>query len=169
MRPIMDFLYAVPLRELSTPFPKALVKQGHKIALSSPEGGIGQINEWFLDNVASEKIHVSTPVEGLTRESQMWRVSYAGGSILVDSVIMIARARHMSTHYTELATRGPIIIGRRSPQPGTGRKWLGFNTPIKDMSDIGFVPLRKTGQMRIAGRHKTGGRLFLPSRVECCS
>ncbi len=30
MRPIMDFLYAVPLRELSTPFPKALMKHGTK-------------------------------------------------------------------------------------------------------------------------------------------
>ena len=120
MRPIMDFLYAVPLRELSTPFPKALMKQGHKIALSSPQGGIGQISEWFLDNVSPDKIHVSTPVEGLTRESQMWRVSYAGGSILVDSVIIATEAfvaanllqehlsedafnRLMSTHYTEYA------------------------------------------------------------------
>ena len=97
-----------------------MVKQGHKIALSSPEGGIGQINEWFLDNVSPEKIHVSTPVEGLTRENQMWRVSYAGGSILVDSVIIATEAfiaadllkehvsedayhRLMSTHYTEYA------------------------------------------------------------------
>ena len=120
MRPIMDFLYAVPLRELSTPFPKALIKQGHKIALSSPEGGIGQINDWFLDGVSTDKIHLSTPVEGLTREDQAWRVSYSGGTVLVDSVIIATEAfiaaellkEHvsedayhglMSTHYTEYA------------------------------------------------------------------
>ena len=117
MRPIMDFLYAVPLRELSTPFPKALIKQGHKISLSSPEGGIGQINEWFLDNVSAENPCLD-PVKKLTREGQMWRVSYVGGSILVDKVIAVifiaaellkehvsedAYDRLMSTHYTEYA------------------------------------------------------------------
>lgn len=158
MRPIMDFLYAVPLRELSTPFPKALMKQGHKIALSSPEGGIGQINEWFLDNVSPEKIHVSTPVEGLTRENQMWRVSYVGGSILVDSVIIATEAfiaadllkehvsedayhRLMSTHYTEYAH---VAVGYDEDP------WPDYPTDI--VLPVGEGGIRNVGAMVLHGR-----------------
>jgi len=158
MRPIMDFLYAVPLRELSTPFPKALIKQGHKISLSSPEGGIGQINEWFLDNVSSEKIHVSTPVEKLTREGQMWRVSYASGSILVDKVIIATEAfiaaellkehvsedacnRLMSTHYTEYAH---VAVGYDEDP------WPDYPTDI--VLPVGEGGVRNVGAMVLHGR-----------------
>lgn len=158
MRPIMDFLYAVPLRELSTPFPKALIKQGHKISLSSPEGGIGQINEWFLDNVSSEKIHVSTPVEKLTREGQMWRVSYASGSILVDKVIIATEAfiaaellkehvsedacdRLMSTHYTEYAH---VALGYDEDP------WPDYPTDI--VLPVGEGGVRNVGAMVLHGR-----------------
>ncbi|MEE3058512.1 MAG: FAD-dependent oxidoreductase, partial [Pseudomonadota bacterium] len=158
MRPIMDFLYAVPLRELSTPFPKALIKQGHKISLSSPEGGIGQINEWFLDNVSSEKIHVSTPVEKLTREGQMWRVSYASGSILVDKVIIATEAfiaaellkehvsedacdRLMSTHYTEYAH---VAVGYDEDP------WPDYPTDI--VLPVGEGSVRNIGAMVLHGR-----------------
>jgi oxygen-dependent protoporphyrinogen oxidase len=158
MRPIMDFLYAVPLRELSTPFPQALMKQGHKIALSSPEGGIGQINEWFLDNVSSDKIHVSTPVEGLTREGQMWRVFYPGGSILVDSIIIATEAfiaaellkahvsedayhRLMSTHYTEYAH---VAVGYDEDP------WPDYPTDI--VLPVGEGGVRNVGAMVLHGR-----------------
>ena len=158
MRPIMDFLYAVPLRELSTPFPKALMKQGHKIKLSSPQGGIGQINEWFLDNVSSDKIHVSTAVEGLTRESQMWRVSYQGGSVLVDSVIIATEAfiaadllkahvsedayhRLMSTHYTEYAH---VAVGYDEDP------WPDYPTDI--VLPVGEGGVRNVGAMVLHGR-----------------
>ncbi len=158
MRPIMDFLYAVPLRELSTPFPKALIKQGYKISLSSPEGGIGQINEWFLDNVSSEKIHVSTPVEKLTREGQMWRVSYANGSILVDKVIIATEAfiaaellkehvsedacdRLMSTHYTEYAH---VALGYDEDP------WPDYPTDI--VLPVGEGGVRNVGAMVLHGR-----------------
>ena len=158
MRPIMDFLYAVPLRELSTPFPKALIKQGHKISLSSPEGGIGQINEWFLDNVSAEKIHVSTPVKKLTREGQMWRVSYVGGSILVDKVIVATEAfiaaellkehvpedaydRLISTHYTEYAH---VAVGYDEDP------WPDYPTDI--VLPVGEGGVRNVGAMVLHGR-----------------
>ena len=158
MRPIMDFLYAVPLRELSTPFPKALMKQGHKIKLSSPQGGIGQINEWFLANVSPDKIHVSTAVEGLTRESQMWRVSYQGGSVLVDSVIIATEAfiaadllkahvsddayhRLMSTHYTEYAH---VAVGYDEDP------WPDYPTDI--VLPVGEGGVRNVGAMVLHGR-----------------
>ena len=158
MRPIMDFLYAVPLRQLSTPFPKALLKQGHKIALSSPEGGIGQINEWFLDTVPPEKIHVSTPVESLTRENQMWLLSYAGGRILVDSVIIATEAfiaadllkehvsedayhRLMSTHYTEYAH---VAVGYDEDP------WPDYPTDI--VLPVGEGGVRNIGAMVLHGR-----------------
>lgn len=158
MRPVMDFLYAVPLRELSTPFPKALIKQGHKIALSSPEGGIGQINEWFLDNVSPDKIHVSTPVEDLMRENQMWRVSYSGGSILVDSIIVATEAfiaadllkgqvtkdihdRLMNTHYTEYAH---VAVGYEKDP------WPDYPTDI--VLPVGEGGVRNVGAMVLHGR-----------------
>jgi oxygen-dependent protoporphyrinogen oxidase len=158
MRPIMDFLYAVPLRELSTPFPKALMKQGHKIALSSPEGGIGQINDWFLDGVSSDKIHLSTPVEGLTREDQAWRVSYNGSSVLVDRVIIATEAfiaaellkehvsedayhRLTSTHYTEYAH---VAVGYDEDP------WPDYPTDI--VLPVGEGGVRNVGAMVLHGR-----------------
>ncbi|MBK6657500.1 MAG: FAD-dependent oxidoreductase [Proteobacteria bacterium] len=81
MRPIVDFLYAVPLRELSTPFPKAIIQQAWKLALSVPPGGIGQVSEWLVESLPGESIHLPARSSGLSATASDGGCSHMAGTM----------------------------------------------------------------------------------------
>jgi oxygen-dependent protoporphyrinogen oxidase len=158
MRPIMDFLYAVPLRELSTPFPKAVIQQAHKLALSVPPEGIGQVSEWFTEKLPQDRIHLCSPVENLQRVNGQWHVFANGQSYEADALVIAteaftaanllqgyidddATARLISTPYTEYAH--VAIAYEKNPWP---------DYPVDLVLPVGVGGVRNVGAMVLHGR-----------------
>ncbi|MGD9663310.1 MAG: FAD-dependent oxidoreductase, partial [Porticoccaceae bacterium] len=65
IRPLFDFLYAVPPSWLSTPFPIAIIQQALKMKLSVPPKGPGQVSEWLIESSKNLQLHLSSPVENI--------------------------------------------------------------------------------------------------------
>ena len=158
MRPIMDFLYAVPLRELSTPFPKAIIQQAHKLGLSVPPEGIGQVSEWLIDSIPEDRIHLSSPVERLERRGEGLSVFAHGESYECDAIVIATEAftaaklleghvgedvnaRLMSTPYTEYAH--VAIAYDKDPWP---------DSPVDMVLPVGVGGTRDVGAMVLHGR-----------------
>jgi len=158
MRPIMDFLYAVPLRQLSTPFPKAFIKQAHKISLSTPPQGIGQINDWLLEHMPPENVHLSAPVERIARDGDGWQVYVNGHAFKGDAVVIATEAfvaagllqdlisvdtyqRLMDTPYTEYAH--VAVAYEEDPWP---------DYPADIILPVGVEGERDVGAMVLHGR-----------------
>jgi len=158
MRPIMDFLYAVPLRELSTPFPKAIIQQAHKLGLSVPPEGIGQVSEWLIKSIPADRINLSCPVERLERRNEGWTVFANGGAFEADALVIATEAFTaakllkgfigedandglMSTPYTEYA-HVAIAYGQ-DPWP---------DYPVDIVLPVGVGDTRNVGAMVLHGR-----------------
>ena len=158
MRPIMDFLYAVPLKELSTPFPKAIIQQAHKLALSVPPEGIGQINDWFLEAIPKENKHLKSPVHKVERIGEKWRVSVKGvvfeadrlliatesfvaAKLLKDLIPEEAYESLMGTPYTEYAH--VAVAYEKNPWP---------DYPVDMVLPVGVGSERNVGAMVLHGR-----------------
>lgn len=162
MRPIMDFLYSVPLRELSTPFPKAIIQQAHKLKLSVPPEGIGQVSEWFIEKLPRDHIHLSSPVERLEQSDGRWQVFARGESHGADALVIATEAftaanllkgyidddatsRLMSTPYTEYAH--VAIAYEENPWP---------DYPVDMVLPVGVGGVRNVGAMVLHGRRSPG-------------
>ncbi|WP_018990723.1 protoporphyrinogen/coproporphyrinogen oxidase [Aromatoleum toluclasticum] len=92
VRPIMDFLYAVPASWLSTPFPHAIIRQAHKMKLSVPPGGIGQVSEWFVKAAKRAQVRLSSPVERIERNGNGFRVFANGEAYDADGLVVATEA-----------------------------------------------------------------------------
>lgn len=92
VRPVMDFLYAVPPKWLSTPFPLAIIQQAHKMQLSVPPDGIGQVSEWLVEKSPDLKVHLSSRVERIERNGKGFRVHTAGQSVDADGLVVATEA-----------------------------------------------------------------------------
>ncbi|MBI4693934.1 MAG: FAD-dependent oxidoreductase [Gammaproteobacteria bacterium] len=158
MRPIMDFLYAVPLSWLSTPFPKAIIQQAHKLALSVPPEGIGQVSDWFVERLPKEKIHLSCPVEGVERDGRGYRVKAGGENFAADGLVVATEAfvaakilgelitqdtnaRLMATPYTEYAH--VAVAYEQNPWP---------DYPADMVLPVGIGETRDVGSLVLHGR-----------------
>ena len=158
MRPIMDFLYAVPLKELSTPFPKAIIQQAHKLGLSVPPEGIGQINEWFLEAIPKDNKHLKSPVDRVEKVSEKWRIyveddffdadrlliateSFVAANLLEEFVPEGAYESLMGTPYTEYAH--VAVAYEKNPWP---------DYPVDMVLPVGIGGERNVGAMVLHGR-----------------
>lgn len=92
VRPLMDFLYAVPASWLSTPFPLAIIQQAHKMQLSVPPGGIGQVSDWFIEHSPGVNVHLSTRVDGVARNGDGYKVTANGESYEADGLVLATEA-----------------------------------------------------------------------------
>lgn len=162
VRPIMDFLYAVPAGWLSTPFPHAIIKQAHKMQLSVPPGGIGQLSEWLIDAARRSELHLSTPVEAIERDGDGYRVIangeayYAEGLVvatesfvaarLLERLISPAVAKILNeARYTDYAH---VAIGyEKSPWP---------NFPVDIVLPVGEGETRNIGALVLHSRRHPG-------------
>lgn len=158
MRPIMDFLYAVPLRELSTPFPKAIIQQAYKLGLSVPPEGIGQVSDWLVESLPKERIHLSSPVERIERRRDKWTVLANGEVHEADAIVIATEAfvaarlldgficedaseRLTSTPYTEYAH--VAIAYDQDPWP---------DYPVDMVLPVGVGGVRDVGALVLHGR-----------------
>ena len=92
VRPIMDFLYAVPPSWLSTPFPIAIIQQAYKMQLSVPPGGIGQVSDWFIEHSKGAQIHLSTRVERVEKSGSGYKVTAKGEAYEADGLVVATEA-----------------------------------------------------------------------------
>lgn len=170
MRPIMGFLYAVPLRELSTPFPKAIIQQAHKLGLSVPPEGIAQVSEWLIESIPEDRIHLSCPVERLERQNEKWTVFANGEAYEADALVIATEAftaakllegfitadaneRLLSTPYTEYAH--VAIAYEQDPWP---------DYPVDIVLPVGVDGVRDVGAMVLHGRRSPGS---VPEGGQC--
>lgn len=158
VRPLMDFLYAVPASWLSLPFPLSIIKQANKMTLSVPPGGVGEVSQWLIDGAKNTTTHLSTPVEQIEKRHGKYAV-YAGGQwheadglvmatesfvaakLMNDFITEPVHTTLMQTPYTEYAH---VQIGWvKNPWP---------NYPVDIVMPVGFGEVRNIGAMVLQSR-----------------
>lgn len=93
MRPMMDFLTAVPSNQLATAFPLAMVQNALKIKLSVPPKGMGQICDWMIEASRSARVLLSTKVARVDRRGPGYSVVTQAGEVHdVDGVVFATEA-----------------------------------------------------------------------------
>lgn len=92
IRPLFDFLYAVPPSWLSTPFPIAIIQQAMKMKLSVPPGGPVQVCEWMIEASRKVEVRLSTPVERIGQEQDGYVVEAAGQCLRADGLVVATEA-----------------------------------------------------------------------------
>lgn len=98
--PYMGFLYAVPASWLSPALFHAVIKQFHKLALSVPPEGAGQISDWLVEGSPGLDLRLSSPVESIGRSGAGYTVSAGGRAHDVDALVMASEpgvAAHLLT------------------------------------------------------------------------
>lgn len=94
MRRIMDFLYAVPLRELSTPFPEAIIQQADKLGQFVPPEGMGEVSEWLIESIPGDRTHLSSAAERLELRGKNWTVLPRVSP--KSTTLLLSRPKHLS-------------------------------------------------------------------------
>ena len=159
VRPIMDFLYAVPASWLSTPFPLAIIQQAYKMRLSSPLGGVGKVSDWFVKHSPGLKLHLNAPVERLEQRNDQGFMVHAGGDVFEADGLVVATPAFVSaellknyicpeaaqilvdTPYTDYAH---VAIGyKKSP-------WPDFESDI--VLPVGYGETRNIGAVVLHSR-----------------
>ncbi|MCK9505578.1 MAG: FAD-dependent oxidoreductase [Porticoccaceae bacterium] len=92
IRPLFDFLYAVPPSWLSTPFPIAIIQQALKMKLSVPPKGPGQVSEWLVESSKNLKLYLSTPVEKIRQAGAGFEVEAKGETYCADGLVVATEA-----------------------------------------------------------------------------
>lgn len=86
--PYMGFLYAVPASWLSPALFHAVIKQFHKLALSVPPEGAGQISDWLVAGTPDLDLRLSAPVEAIDRSGVGFTITALGEGHQVDAVVV---------------------------------------------------------------------------------
>ncbi|MEZ5481785.1 MAG: FAD-dependent oxidoreductase [Porticoccaceae bacterium] len=92
MRPLMDFLYAVPCSWMSTPFPIAIIQQAYKMKLSVPPEGPGQVSDWMMENSKNAQVHLSAPVTAIRQVGEGYEVDANGETHTADGLVVATEA-----------------------------------------------------------------------------
>lgn len=162
VRPIMDFLYAVPCSWLSLPFPLAVIQQALKMSLSVPPGGIGQVSDWFIQASPGVQVHLNAPVERVEAKGKGYQVFANGESYDADGLVVATEAfvaakllqgfinqpteqKLLNTPYTEYAH---VAVGYdKSPWP---------NFPADIVMPVGYGETRNVGAIVLHSRRNPG-------------
>lgn len=162
VRPIMDFLYAVPCSWLSLPFPLAVIQQALKMSLSVPPGGIGQVSDWFVEKSPGAQVHLSTRVERVEANGKGYTVyaqgqayeadgivcateAFVAAELLKDFIPQSAHEKLVKTNYTDYAH---VAIGyKKNPWP---------NFPADIVLPVGFREERNVGAIVLHNRRNPG-------------
>ena len=158
MRPLMDFLYAVPASWLSTPFPLAIIQQAHKMQLSVPPEGVGQVSEWFIEGSPGVQMHLSSRVDRIERADDGYAVISKGEAYQADGLVIATEAfvaadllkqliaddaaeKLLNTPYTDYAH---VAIGyEQNPWP---------NFPVDLVLPVGVEEVRNVGAIVLHSR-----------------
>ncbi|MBL4826918.1 MAG: FAD-dependent oxidoreductase [Spongiibacteraceae bacterium] len=92
IRPLYDFLYAVPPSWLSTPFPIAIIQQAYKMKLSVPPLGTVQVSQWLLEASERLSIKLRSPVLSVEKNNSHYVVTSNDESYSADGVVIATEA-----------------------------------------------------------------------------
>ncbi len=92
IRPLYDFLYAVPPSWLSTPFPIAIIQQAFKMKLSSPPNGPAQVSEWLVSACKNVTVKTESPVQAIVKNGNKFNVVTESATIVADGIILATEA-----------------------------------------------------------------------------
>lgn len=92
IRPLYDFLYAVPPSWLSTPFPIAIIQQAFKMQLSSPPKGPVQVSEWLIDACKNLELKVNSPVLAVNKLASGFEVMTENTTFTADGIVLATEA-----------------------------------------------------------------------------
>lgn len=159
IRPIMDFLYAVPAGWLSTPFPLSIIKQAHKMRLSSPLGGVGKVSDWLVEHSSNLNLHLLSEVNNIEQcNDQSFNICVNDETMNVNGIVVATPSfvaadllksllpkdttqTLLDVPYTDYAH---VAIGyRRNP-------WQNF--PVDIILPVGAGMVRTIGALVLHGR-----------------
>jgi oxygen-dependent protoporphyrinogen oxidase len=106
--PYMGFLYAVPTSWLSPALFHAVFKQFHKLSLSVPPKGAGQVSDWLVAGTPGLDVRLSAPVESISRIERGFAVTAAGRAHEVDAVIVAPEPGVAADLLTGLASQEAV-------------------------------------------------------------
>lgn len=86
--PYMGFLYAVPIGWLSPALFHAVIKQFHRLSLSVPPEGVGQVSDWLVEGTPGLDLRLSSPVQEISRSETGYAVHATGETHPVDAVVV---------------------------------------------------------------------------------
>lgn len=162
VRPIMDFLYAVPASWLSLPFPLAVIQQAHKMALSVPPGGIGQVSEWFIQHSKDIDVHVSMPVERVERQGNGYRVFANGQHYDAQGLVVATEAFVAADLLGKLIPVKAADALKQAPYTDYAHVAVGFKNnpwpdfPVDIVLPVGFGETRNVGALVLHSRRHPG-------------
>jgi protoporphyrinogen/coproporphyrinogen III oxidase len=162
VRPLMDFLYAVPASWLSTPFPLAIIQQAWKMELSVPPKGVGQVSEWFVEYTPGLQLHLSTPVERIERNGEGYKVYAAGVWYEADGLVVASPAFVSAELLKPLIPEDAAKKLRETPYTDYAHVALAWNkTPWPDFPadivlPVGVGGVRNVGSIVLHSRRNPG-------------
>lgn len=162
VRPIMDFLYAVPASWLSLPFPLAVIQQAHKMSLSVPPKGIGQVSSWFIEHSPGAQVHLSTRVDRVERNGNGYRVSAAGDAYEADGLVVATEAFVAADLLRDLIPAGTADTLRQTPYTDYAHVAIGYDKspwpdfPADIVLPVGVGETRNVGAIVLHSRRNPG-------------
>ncbi|RUT76991.1 FAD-dependent oxidoreductase [Marinobacter sp. NP-6] len=161
IRPLFDFLYAVPPSWLSTPFPKAIIQQAHKMRLSVPPGGPVQVSEWLVEASKDLELHLSTPVERICECGTGFEVTARGEVHKADGIVMATEAYTASELMKDFISTESYEKLRDAPYTDYAHVQIGYETnPWPDYPSDIVLPVgfgegpRSVGAMVLQSRRQ---------------
>jgi len=162
LRPLMDFLYAVPASWLSTPFPHAIIKQAHKMKLSVPPGGVGQVSQWFVDGSPGLDLHLSTRVEAVEQVLGRYKVTAGGKTYDADGLVIATESFVAAKLLGKLIPEDSTRRLNETPYTDYAHVAIGYERdPWPDFPDdivlpVGYGETRNIGALVLHGRRNPG-------------
>ena len=92
IRPLYDFLYAVPPSWLSTPFPIAIIQQAFKMQLSAPPKGPVQVSQWLVEACSNLDLRTETPAMSIAKVDGGFEISTQTETLKADGVVLATEA-----------------------------------------------------------------------------
>ena len=162
IRPIMDFLYAVPASWLSTPFPIAIIQQAHKMKLSVPPKGVGQVSNWLAEQSPGVQFHLSSPVDRIERNGNGYKVYAKGEAYEADGLVVATPAYVSAELLKELAAADSVRKLAEAPYTDYAHVAVAWEkSPWPDFPDdivlpVGFGGVRNIGAIVLHSRRNPG-------------
>ncbi len=162
VRPIMDFLYAVPASWLSLPFPLAVIQQALKMSLSVPPGGIGQVSDWFVEHSPGLQVHLNTRVEAVERHAEGYKVFAGGASYEADRLVIATESFVAAELLKDLISQSTAQKLLNTPYTDYAHVAIGYaknpwpDFPADIVLPVGYGETRNVGAIVLHNRRNPG-------------
>jgi oxygen-dependent protoporphyrinogen oxidase len=170
VRPIMDFLYAVPCSWLSLPFPLAVIQQALKMSLSVPPGGIGQVSDWFIEHSPGVNLHLNSRVERVEANGKGYKVSAKGETFEADGLVVATESFIAADLLKDFISESTAQKLRSTPYTEYAHVAIGYDKnpwpdfPADIVMPVGYGEKRNVGAIVLHSRRHPGA---VPPGAEC--